>query len=486
MQVGDILMGPNGSPRKVLNLSSGTSKLYDVFPVKGDSFAVTGNHILRLVMSKDKCGNKKNELINISVEDYLRKPPSWQKAVKLVRSDGLRFEEDIQLLINPYYLGLWLGDGHTDDPTRITTADNEILDWLLDFTQTFENSTLKSVGNSDYTYSISGTKQNPNHELWESFGNYSLKGNKHIPLDYLKSNEQSRLSLLAGLLDSDGHLAGNCFDYVTKLEGLSSDVFNLASSLGFRVSVCEKPVWINGSERIYFRLNISGEGLEDIPTILNRKKAKPRKQIKNARRTGFVVLGRQQEDEFFGFEVDQDHLFLLKDFTVTHNSTTCAGLFYHLKMLGYNCEMNREYIKEWLWEDRKVREGDQTYFFSKQARKERNYIGNNLDFIITDSPLVLTHFYGLKYDKMEQRSNTSKVMLQHHHDFCKDKGYKVDHFLIKRAKAYTESGRYQTESDAKQYDIEITQMMNDFGIGYNEVQGDENCVKSIMDLMEVV
>lgn len=34
----------------------------------------------------------------------------------------------------------------------------------------------------------------------------------------------------------------------------------------------------------------------------------------------------------------------------TGKSTTCAGLFYKLKIEGYNCEMNREYIKEWVWE----------------------------------------------------------------------------------------------------------------------------------------
>src|SRR3990167_3023132 len=87
-------------------------------------------------------------------------------------------------------------------------------------------------------------------------------------------------------------------------------------------------------------------------------------------------------------------------------STMAALLFGKIKQLGFNCELNREYIKEWYWEKRQIQPGDQTYFFAKMSRRERTYILNNLDFIITDSPLIITHFYGLKYDEMEQKYNT--------------------------------------------------------------------------------
>ena len=64
-------------------------------------------------------------------------------------------------------------------------------------------------------------------------------------------------------------------------------------------------------------------------------------------------------------------------------STTCAGLFYKLKLLGYNGEMLREYVKDWVWEGRKIHPGDQPYFFAKQSRKERIYVNNDLDFIVS-------------------------------------------------------------------------------------------------------
>lgn len=107
-----------------------------------------------------------------------------------------------------------------------------------------------------------------------------------------------------------------------------------------------------------------------------------------------------------------------------------------------------------------------------------------LDFIITDSPLLLTHYYGMKNDWFEQHHNTSKVRLGHHHGYCKVRGYKIDHFFLERTKPYSESGRYQTEIEAKQVDVEVKQMLDVFDIKYDKVACDENCVSTIIELMK--
>lgn len=164
-------------------------------------------------------------------------------------------------------------------------------------------------------------------------------------------------------------------------------------------------------------------------------------------------------------------------------STTCAGLYYKLKLAGYEAEMNREYIKNWVWEGRAPLDGDQSYFFAKMARQERIFMKNGIDFIISDSPLILTHYYGLKNDKYEQMFNTSLSMLQNHHGICKDYGYKIDHFFIRRAKKYSPKGRYENEDLAKQRDQEIKEMLEKFSIKYDEVFGDEGCVDSILEII---
>lgn len=140
-------------------------------------------------------------------------------------------------------------------------------------------------------------------------------------------------------------------------------------------------------------------------------------------------------------------------------STTSADIFFKLKTAGYNCEMNREYIKDWVWEKRSVKNGDQTYFFAKQSRKERIYMQSEIEFIITDSPLVLTHFYGMKYDPYEQLFNTSLTMLKHHHGICKDLGY------------------------SKQYDRDIKEMLNALNIKYIDIDGDANAGQNIVNAL---
>lgn len=165
-------------------------------------------------------------------------------------------------------------------------------------------------------------------------------------------------------------------------------------------------------------------------------------------------------------------------------STSCAGLYYFLKLDGYNIEMNREYVKDWVYEERKIEQGDQTYFFAKQSKKERLYIKRGLDFIVTDSPLLLAHFYGMIYDECEQKYNTSLMMLKNHHGFCKDHGYKTEHFFINRVKPYNPLGRFQDEEGARAIDGGIKTLLDNMSIKYYSVDGDTDAVHNIIEILK--
>jgi intein/homing endonuclease len=70
--------------------------------------------------------------------------------------------------------------------------------------------------------------------------NLDLLQNKHIPLIYKCNSRENRLKLLAGLIDSDGHLIKNGgFEFTQKNERLMDDVIYLARSLGFS---CDKKI----------------------------------------------------------------------------------------------------------------------------------------------------------------------------------------------------------------------------------------------------
>lgn len=326
---GDLLMGPDSKPRKVLTTTSGVSDLYKVIPIKGDPYVVNKNHILSLKFTgiyNDLLMKKGSSFINVSVEDYLKWPKTKRESAKGWRT-GVDFQkQDVPL--DPYILGVWLGDGTSECPS-ITSADFEIADAIYNyaeknglFVKVYQDSENKA---KDYRISSqNGSGGRPNNIFLNVLRMLGVYGNKHIPSIYLANDRDTRLQILAGLLDTDGYYGGGYFEYSSKLEKLADGVCFLARSLGLAaykkrfVSSYKKK---DGSyfKGIQWRICISGE-LSIIPTKIERKKCRVRNQIKRISVTGIKVesigIG-----EYYGFELDGDGLFLLGDFTVTHNST---------------------------------------------------------------------------------------------------------------------------------------------------------------------
>ena len=181
------------------------------------------------------------------------------------------------------------------------------------------------------------TPQGKPNPIRRDFSRLKVINNKHIPLKYLTSNRSDRLELLAGLIDTDGSLGNGVIDFLQKSEKLVDHVAFLARSLGFAVTKksCMKRA-TNGSSGFqeYFRLTISGE-ISLIPCRLKRKQAAKRLQKKSVLRVGFSIE-ELPEDYFYGFELSGDGLYLLQDFTVTHNSGKTDMLMRFVWQLGVN------------------------------------------------------------------------------------------------------------------------------------------------------
>ena len=103
IQVGDLLMGPDSTPRTVKQLARGRQEMARITPIKGDSFVVNLDHILSLKTTNN--GKTKSftgkEIINISVKDYLQKSNTFKHLVKLYRVP-INFQGNEDLKIPPY------------------------------------------------------------------------------------------------------------------------------------------------------------------------------------------------------------------------------------------------------------------------------------------------------------------------------------------------------------------------------------------------
>lgn len=338
IQIGDLLMGPDSKPRTVKDLHTGTQQMVRISPLRGgEPFVVNLNHILSLISVNEgtskyrgyPCSTTGKEVLNISVREWLTKSASFKSLYKLYRSDTISFPIQEHLPLDPYFLGVFLGDGSSAHHNcNITTADSEIVQ-LVEKIASEANLRIRvsepfNPNNRSKTYHLVG-KPHPIRDALKQLQIYGLtSAYKFVPQQYLIASVSDRLQLLAGLLDSDGYLGTSCFEFSSKSLRLAINVVFIARSLGFRATKVPKIV----NEQLYYSVHISGD-THTIPTRIPRKQASVRKQKKSCLKTGFSVE-LLDEQQYFGFEVDGDNLYVMGDFTVTHNSgkTLTSGLIF--------------------------------------------------------------------------------------------------------------------------------------------------------------
>lgn len=384
--VGDVLMGDDSTPRKVLNTTNGVSSLYEITPVNGDPLYVTENHVLCLKASNynytywnsgrkrygvryfssengtlkhfsknfntskysskeetlaeaelflsnillDKNTIKCGDVVEISCKDFIKLNGRVKSSLKLYRTPIEYSYQDV--ILDPYMLGYWLGDG-VSVSSRIVTADLEVVEYYRDVLVGYD---MKITHEVRYCYYI-GYKYKP-YKGCNFFLNclrkYDLIGNKHIPDVYKYNSRSVRMGVLAGLIDSDGYYTGRNgydFTFTAKNRKLCNDIVELIRSLGFscypkdRIKIC------TNSSRGRVRcecvsFSLYGEGIEEIPVLLERKKSGPRVSKKNVLVTGIKSIKEIPDQEYYGFELDGNGRYLHSDFLVTHNSSSIGTL----------------------------------------------------------------------------------------------------------------------------------------------------------------
>ena len=364
--INDKLIGDDGESRTVLKLTNGEDDMYIIKQNKGENYIVNSEHTLVLYYAGngsikyytsinkykflwfDKTFKSKNfdtkceaeafkktrlnldKCINIKIKDYLELKDSRKKTlkgVKLQTSVGWT-KKDIH--IDPYILGAWLGDGYSNGK-EYATNDPELLEYWKTWAKTNNAEVIKTTNKYRYYIKHIHNKHNKcsyKNPLKEQLEKYNLINNKHIPDDYIFNSKDIRLSVLAGIIDTDGSVANNGrrISIITTIEKMSNNIVLLAKSLGFSVNVStryrqnentfDKAVFKNYKNQ--FCINISGYNLHEIPTILKRKKCK--KQLGGVNLTvTSIEVEKIKRGEYYGWAVDGNSRFLLKDFTVTKN-----------------------------------------------------------------------------------------------------------------------------------------------------------------------
>ena len=314
VRVGHRLMGPDGRPRNVLSTTRGTGPLYRIVPVKGDPWICNDAHVLTLKHTVT------GDVVDIALPDYLRKDRTFRHVMKQFAVPVEAFENGrTELSVDPYFLGVWLGDGRKDlsQGVQVSKPDVEIRNACESMATSWGLALRVDNYKSCPTYRIvTEGRRNPLKDEMVSL----MDGTPRVPPVYLTAARHHRLALLAGFLDTDGYATGGGCEFVQKSKDIAQGMVFVARSLGLKAVVSTKTV----GHGDYVRVFLSGD-FSEVPFRIKRKKPEARRINKDPLRTGISVepFG---DGEYFGFTLDGDGRFLLGDFTVTHNTETAIAV----------------------------------------------------------------------------------------------------------------------------------------------------------------
>lgn len=216
------------------------------------------------------------------------------------------------LLIDPYVLGLWLGDGTTLSASIAAHADDVDEEVAL----------IEAAG-----YATKVTEQSDNGAAIKVYGGLqrSLRelgvlGDKHVPSSYLRSNVADRHALLAGLMDSDGTVDrdGRC-EFTNTNIGLVDAVAELVRSLGMSAKVSLRKR-ANGVDHMQDSYCV--KFTPEVPVFRLSRKVARCKPVRARKQHYITSVERIEDGPTKCIEVDsQSHLFLAGAGMIpTHNS----------------------------------------------------------------------------------------------------------------------------------------------------------------------
>lgn len=154
-------------------------------------------------------------------------------------------------------------------------------------------------------------------------------------------------------------------------------------------------------------------------------------------------------------------------------STGAAYIFSKLKMNGINAELITEFAKDKTWEHNKTAIDNQVYLFAKQYYKITR-CSDQVDVIVTDSPILLSIFYGK--DKFYAEELKPLILKIWHED-------NNILYFVNRDKPYNSKGRFQTEKESDAIAVTLKEILAEFkgDIIYQEIMGNEASYDFVVD-----
>lgn len=374
IKIGDELISPQEDGTNIFSkvtelFNFKSEEIYDVYELHRQNrklYSCSGNHYIPI--NKKELKTKKWKIVHYQAKDFFNKSKTdFHNTTTPTCFLIERFKDKENCIIEPYTLGVWLGDGHfsskklkklnplfnkqtivkghwrnfksgtiwqREHPKNwikqeylnlirrgigITTNDFKIIEEISKFYPITNITQKKGANCKTYRFSLNG-------ELSKLLSLYGLEGkcsgDKFIPKEALTSDVNYRKKLLAGLIDTDGTLSKSCsYSITTKSEQLAGDIEYLVYSLGgrCRINKIKKGIKSIGFIGEYFCVSFY-LGNIDIPILLKRKQRDRKFFYLSANRTS-IKLKKREGEQVYGFTVNSpSHWYVTDNYVITRNS----------------------------------------------------------------------------------------------------------------------------------------------------------------------
>ncbi|WP_439675910.1 replicative DNA helicase [Embleya sp. MST-111070] len=323
VRVGDLLIGADGAPTRVVAATEvlNDRPCYEVEFSDGAVIVADGAHQWvtetraerRAVRDHAPEASRGAVRTTEEIAATVRCATADRRLNHAVRVAAPACLPERDLPLPPYVLGAWLGDGHSAG-SRFTTADPEMIDNI-------EREGIRAVPTSSpMSFNLCLPDPGAVDAILSTLG---VLDDKHIPEDYLRASEAQRRALLAGLLDTDGHVSpSGTVRFAVTNRRLAEGTLELVLSLGYRATMRTEPVKGRDADTsIRYQVNFTPA---DKVFRLTRKIARQSTLAYPTTRLRYIAAVRRIDSVSVRcVEVDNaDHLYLAgRAWIPTHNST---------------------------------------------------------------------------------------------------------------------------------------------------------------------
>lgn len=331
LNIGDTVVGRDGNPQTVVEIFEQPDKEMFRFTMR-DGAAVESSAEHLWLVSESRWKRKSRTYLKTTAEiikdfEQTKQTPhcAYVRNIKFPLNDAVKFSPRGALRISPYILGAIIGDGCTRfGGNRISIVSKD--QYILDRFSSAGYNLYKVKGCGPYEYLI-GDKT-----LCDDLRGYGLFNclsyDKFVPEDYKYASIDDRRELIRGLFDTDGSCAQSGIEFSTTSKRLADDVIFILRSLGYLCKCSSRVTRFThkGEKRtghISYRITVYA----DDASLLFGLERKFSAHKPNRNKHGYADAHYLKDIQPVGVKPcrcilvsNQDHLYIMDDFVVTHNS----------------------------------------------------------------------------------------------------------------------------------------------------------------------